>query len=37
MNCPKCDPGAQSKRWVWWSLVGMALLIAAWIEHAGSL
>jgi hypothetical protein len=34
MSCPKCEPQARSRRWLWW--VGLALLVlaAAWLDHS---
>jgi hypothetical protein len=34
MSCPKCEPRARSRRWLWW--VGLALLVlaAAWLDRS---
>ncbi len=34
MSCPKCEPDANSKRWLWW--VGALLLLSAvgWFESS---
>lgn len=36
MSCPKCEPDAKSKRWVWWA--GVLLLVAGvgWFENSRS-
>jgi len=36
MNCPKCEPGAASRRWLWWLAAALILIGGAyWMEHAG--
>lgn len=37
MNCPKCEPASKSRRWVWWSLILVTLVIVAWLDRSGSL
>jgi hypothetical protein len=34
MSCPKCEPQARSKRWVWWAGVVVLLAAGAWLDRS---
>jgi hypothetical protein len=32
MSCPKCEPEAKSRRWLWWVGIAVLLLVVGWME-----
>ncbi|HTV25735.1 MAG TPA: hypothetical protein VMG12_43865 [Polyangiaceae bacterium] len=34
MSCPKCEPAARSKRWVWWVGAAVLLVAGAWLDRS---
>jgi len=37
MSCPKCEPGARSRRWLWWLGLVLLLPVVAWLDGSGAL
>jgi hypothetical protein len=37
MSCPKCEPAAKSRRWLWWLGLAVLLSMVAWLDASGAL
>jgi hypothetical protein len=34
MSCPKCEPEAKSRRWLWWVGIVSLVCVVGWYESA---